>query len=66
MSSTMIITLIGMPGCGKSTVGKVLAKQLGLDLLDTDGLIEAQENLTLQQIVDHQIKPSSCLKRTNP
>jgi len=48
----MIITLIGMPGCGKSTVGKVLAKQLGLDLLDTDGLIEAQENLTLQQIVD--------------
>ena len=52
MSSTMIITLIGMPGCGKSTVGKVLAKQLGLDLLDTDGLIEAQENLTLQQIVD--------------
>ena len=52
MSSTMIITLIGMPGCGKSTVGKVLAKQLGLDLLDTDGLIEAQENQTLQQIVD--------------
>ena len=51
MSST-IITLIGMPGCGKSTVGKVLAKQLGLDLLDTDNLIEAQENLTLQQIVD--------------
>ena len=41
-----------MPGCGKSTVGKVLAKQLGLDLLDTDDLIEAQENLTLQQIVD--------------
>ncbi|MBT6265321.1 MAG: shikimate kinase, partial [Halieaceae bacterium] len=35
-----------MPGCGKSTVGKVLAKQLGLDLLDTDDLIEAQENLT--------------------
>ena len=50
--SSNIITLIGMPGCGKSTVGKVLAKQLGLDLLDTDDLIEAQENLTLQQIVD--------------
>ena len=48
----MIITLIGMPGCGKSTVGKVLAKQLDLDLLDTDALIEAQENKTLQQIVD--------------
>jgi len=52
VSSTIIITLIGMPGCGKSTVGKVLAAQLGLDLLDTDGLIEAQENQTLQQIVD--------------
>lgn len=52
MSSNMIITLIGMPGCGKSTIGKVLAQQLGLNLLDTDGLIEAQENQTLQQIVD--------------
>lgn len=52
MSSNMIITLIGMPGCGKSTVGKILAKQLDLDLLDTDALIEAQENKTLQQIVD--------------
>ena len=52
MSSNMIITLIGMPGCGKSTVGRVLSEQLGLDLLDTDGLIEAQEQQTLQQIVD--------------
>ena len=52
MSSNMIITLIGMPGCGKSTVGRVLSEQLGLDLLDTDALIEAQEQQTLQQIVD--------------
>ena len=31
--------------------GDVLAKQLGLELVDTDGLIEAQENQTLQQIM---------------
>jgi shikimate kinase len=54
VKSDLIITLIGMPGSGKSTVGRVLSKQLGLERVDTDRLIEAQEKQTLQEIVDHR------------
>jgi shikimate kinase len=46
------ISLIGMPGAGKSTVGVCLAKLLGRDFVDTDVLIQLQEQQTLQQIVD--------------
>ncbi len=46
------IILIGMPGCGKSTVGVVLAKTLGFDFADTDLLICKREGTTLQQIIE--------------
>ena len=36
----MNITLIGMPGAGKSTVGVVLSKLLNLDFTDTDLIIQ--------------------------
>lgn len=46
------LTLIGMPGAGKSTVGIILAKNLGLGFLDTDVLIQINQQKTLQQIMD--------------
>lgn len=46
------IVLIGMPGCGKSTVGVLLAKALGMDFIDTDVVFQAKEGCRLQQIMD--------------
>ena len=46
------IILIGMPGCGKSTVGVILAKTLGIGFVDTDLVIQQRENRLLQNIID--------------
>jgi shikimate kinase len=51
MTKTNVV-LIGMAGAGKSTVGVVLAKRLGLDFLDTDVLIQARQGRRLQEIID--------------
>jgi len=46
------IVLIGMPGAGKSTVGVVLAKTLGMQFIDTDILIQERAGRMLQEILD--------------
>ncbi len=46
------IVLIGMPGAGKSTVGVVLAKALGMQFIDTDILIQERTGRMLQEILD--------------
>lgn len=46
------ITLIGMPGSGKSTVGVLLAKALGYGFLDVDLVIQQREGALLQDILD--------------
>ena len=48
------ITLIGMPGSGKSTVGVLLAKTLGYRFLDADLLIQQREGALLQDILDQR------------
>lgn len=46
------IVLIGMPGCGKSTVGVLLAKALQMDFVDTDIVLQQQQGKKLQEIID--------------
>ncbi|EAQ98286.1 shikimate kinase [Congregibacter litoralis] len=53
-SQFQTISLIGMPGVGKSTVGVILAKLIGLEFTDTDLSIQAREGKTLQQIIDSE------------
>jgi shikimate kinase len=49
MSRTNII-LTGFMGCGKTTVGRMLAKALDYDFTDTDQLIEERFGMTVQKI----------------
>ncbi len=48
----MNIILIGMPGCGKSTVGVVLAKAANMDFIDSDLVIQKQTGKRLSQIIE--------------
>ena len=56
------IVLIGMPGCGKSTVGVLLAKALQMDFVDTDIVLQQQQGKKLQEIID-QVGNDAFLKK---
>lgn len=48
------VVLIGLPGAGKSTIGRRLSRALGLDLVDSDELIEQRwGGMTCGRIYDH-------------
>ncbi len=44
------IVLVGIMGCGKSSVGRRLAQRLGLPFVDADAEIEAAANMTISEI----------------
>lgn len=59
-SASKNVVLIGMPGVGKSTVGVLVAKQLGLGFVDTDILIQTREGKTLQQLIEQMGPDGFC------
>ena len=48
------VILIGMMGCGKTTVGELLASRLKRTLVDTDDLIARREGMTIPEIFESQ------------
>ena len=48
------IVLIGMPSCGKSTLGRKLAAKLDMDFVDMDAEIEKTAGMTIPQIFEQQ------------
>lgn len=46
----MRIFIIGLPGCGKTTIAKLLANRLHYKFIDIDTAIEAKENMTINEI----------------
>lgn len=48
MSDALSLALVGMPGCGKSTVGRHLARQLGLRFVDSDAEIEKRIGMPIR------------------
>ncbi|MBE6003557.1 MAG: shikimate kinase [Lachnospiraceae bacterium] len=47
----MNITMIGMPACGKSTIGVMLAKRFGMSFVDIDILIQETTGKLLKEII---------------
>lgn len=54
LSDSRNLIFVGMPGSGKSTVGVLVAKRLGLGFIDTDLLIQQKAGCTLQDIVNQK------------
>lgn len=52
MNSKSNIVLIGMPACGKSTIGVQLAKWLSMGFIDTDLLVQARAGESMQSFQD--------------
>jgi shikimate kinase len=51
------IYLVGFMGCGKSTVGRALADQLGWSFVDLDQEIEAREGTTISSLFETRGEP---------
>ena len=53
-----LIALVGMPGCGKSTVGRQLARQLGWRFVDSDHEIERQIGGSIRAYFEQHGEPA--------
>ena len=57
------LIFIGMPAVGKSTVGIVVAKRLGMRFVDTDLLIQEREGKLLREIIAEKCEEFSYIAR---
>lgn len=46
------IVLIGMPGCGKTSIGKMLAEELKMEFCDVDEYIEKNQKKSIKEIFE--------------
>ncbi|MDE5558808.1 MAG: shikimate kinase [Ruminococcus sp.] len=53
----MTIFLCGFMGCGKSTIGQILAKKSGCGFCDTDELIVKNQGMTIPEIFSQKGEP---------
>ena len=56
----MTITLIGMPGAGKTVMGRALAASLGIEWIDADRCIEEKAGRSLQDIINEDGLAAFC------
>lgn len=56
-SSMQNIVLVGMPGCGKSTVGALLARRLGRPLLEADAELVKTAGMSIPAIFENESEP---------
>jgi len=51
------IVLVGFMGTGKTTIGKLIAQALNMEFVDTDGLIEKREGVSINDIFSKKGEP---------
>lgn len=49
-----VVSLIGMPGCGKTRTGTLLAEMLGFEFVDTDDMVERLAGMPIPQIFEER------------
>jgi shikimate kinase len=54
LSGPAHVALVGLPGSGKSTIGRQLARRLGRPFIDTDQLIEQRVGLTIREFFERE------------
>ncbi len=54
MSGPAHVALIGLPGSGKSTIGRQLARRLGRPFIDTDQVIEQRVGLSIREFFERE------------
>ena len=52
MNSNKNLVFLGMMGCGKSSIGSLVSKKLGVPFIDIDNLIIENEGMCISEIFD--------------